>query len=141
MNNNEKRFNVYKGEKDGLPVSIMADPNYQNYSLKQDYPWFLWIRIEMKDVDQQGQPSEKEDILLNDFEDRIENEIFKSSPTYFVGRVTWNKDRQIYLYTSDAKSANAVLEKIAENPTRPFEYKIEKDPEWEKVKESIGLSK
>src|SRR4029078_6322844 len=121
--NFDKRFHVYTGEKEGLPVSISADPDFKMYHSKQDYPWYLWIRIEMKDVDQQGQPSEQENITLNDFEDKIEEEISKSSPTYFIGRSTWNKERQLYFYTVDAKAASEILDKIIATPVRPMEYK------------------
>lgn len=135
MDINGKRFNVYQGEKDGFPLSIIADFNFDKISSKQNYPCFLWIRIEMKNIDSKRQPTKEEDILLNDFEDKIVEEILKSNDAYYIGRVTWNKDRRIYLYVANAESTDQVLQTLIRNPIRPLEYRIEKDEEWLKIKE------
>ena len=46
--------------------------------------------------------------MLNQLEDNIESKIKGRTGAYFVGRVTWNKDRTLYFYVEDAEVVNEI---------------------------------
>lgn len=134
MDNN---FSVFKGNKDDLPVTCILDESSKNYAGKSSLPWYVEIIIFIRDPDSDGQPFKGEEMVLNHFEDEIEKIIQESTNVKFIGRVTWNGYRNLYYYVQDGKKVNQSLSKIleGENEVRPFQYKIEKDENWNKVNE------
>jgi hypothetical protein len=131
-------FTLAQGERDGKPWFAIIREKFKQNPEKIDLPWLLSLKIKAE-VDDQGLVSDVEAEILNKQEDNIEEFISASGKINFVARITWNGMRSVFYYISDPKIAAEKLNQIIEDKlySREFEYKIERDPNWEKMSETI----
>ncbi|QHL88949.1 DUF695 domain-containing protein [Nibribacter ruber] len=114
---------------------LMVNQSYKNYEFKKEYPWYLWVDIEVREKNANGHPTSNEATHLNNLEDEIDAELKKVCGRHYLGRTTFEGTRELLYYVDDPEKANAVLQKLASNPNsiRQFQFKIEEDKEWSKV--------
>lgn len=119
----------------GNIIFTTANFAYLDFNYKNDFPWFLRITIQFNEFSDNGQPSEEESSILNEFEDFLETEIKEVSIVHYIGRSTYNGKRDILYYLDNAERASLRLTLLASNPdpVRAFHYNIENDSAWANV--------
>ncbi len=141
MNNKDKKFSVYKAQKDGKPALITINETYDDFVNKENLPWCAIVSISLSNPDPSGWPAPAEQEALDFFEDEIELRINEVSDIYFVARTTWNGKREIYFYIDHPEEVGAVLSNLfaIQNVFKSKEYVIEKDEEWEHIKKLLPM--
>lgn len=125
MNTNKGNFLVVTHETpDGKKMVGMFDRDAMTPD--KNLPISVWVKILLKEPDQNGLSTDSEAEKLNKIEDEIESLISGR----FVGRVTFEGAREIYLYVRDATAASASLDNFRNTSSYEFEFEIKEDPEW-----------
>lgn len=135
MPNEEKNWEVKMGMKDGKQGFLTCRDDIKVFSNRNDYPWLLMVCIEINGVRDDGLTSSDDAKILNNFEDILELNFARLVKVIFVGRTTWNGWRDLYFYINDPEPIHAYLSQVIAIKDYPkkFEYRIEKDEEWEKA--------
>jgi hypothetical protein len=129
------KYDIRESKK-GMPYKIMVvNSALKNYQFKDEYPWYLWIKIELKAVSgPNNMPTNNEAQILNNIEDHILSIIEKECNVQFVGRVTENGNRELFYYIDNPEITSKTIESyFKKTPIREIEYYIEKDPNWKIV--------
>ena len=130
----EDKFAIREGMLEGLPAVMIVNDALKNHSLKGEFPWHLWIEIEIENAGEVGLPDGAEAEVLNELEDEIHGRLKEACDVLFVGRMTWNSRRELFFYLDDPEAAHQTLQAIiAGEPVREFEYEMREDSGWEKV--------
>ena len=130
----EDKFAIREGMVDGMYAIMIVNHAFKDYGFKDEFPWHLWIDIEIGHTGEDGLPDEVEAEILNALEDEIHGELKEVCDILHVGRMTWNSRRELFYYLNDPEAAHQTLQVIiADNPKREFEYEMKKDPGWESV--------
>jgi hypothetical protein len=95
------------------------------------FQWHLEVRIEARDLAEQGMPTPDESAVLFEFGDRIEAGIVGRN-ALFLARSTWNGLRELVFRVHDPKVADAVLRELLEErpPVREWHYEMRQDSDW-----------
>jgi hypothetical protein len=127
-------FSVFKTDLEGYPLIAFVDVAPRSLELREKTPWFLSVSTPITSPTLQGLPSAEEADALNSWEERIERELASVCRLIFVGRVTWNGNRELLYYVDSATQVASVLDDIAHSDTsRPFAFRCERDDEWTEV--------
>ena len=96
--------------------------------------------LDFEDLIEKGMPSIQEREVIDPFGDHLDSLIkgpdLDKPNALFLARITWNETRELIWRVFDPEPANQTLQDIIsrdESP-RPFDYKMEHDPEWELAK-------
>lgn len=132
----EEEYSVGEFVQDNLPGIAAVNISLCNFEPKVVFSWHLSILIQLEDLIENGMPSESEVMLIDDFEDKLD-EILKGPSSkkvnaLFFARITWNKTMELIWRVYDPEVANPELQKIIEHKAHPrlFDYRIDHDPEW-----------
>jgi len=69
---------------------------------------------------------------LNEWEDVVEGQLTSAGTHTYLGRVTWNGQRELLFYLSDQQAASAALKSLSDaHSTRPFAFNCVRDETWE----------
>lgn len=129
-----ERFAVMEMNLDGHRVIVNVDMSLSDYPNKVEYPWLLSLSTKLKSTDQNGLPTKRESLDLNEWEDVVEREMLASSSFEYVGRVTWNGYRELLYYLKSPESAVKSLQSmIDQKTTRPFAFRCQRDDGWKQV--------
>jgi hypothetical protein len=127
-------FSVLKGEVDGRPLIAMIDMGLRNLPDKQRLPFFLSISIPLISPTSEGLSTQSDADSLNTLEDAVEVRLRSAGKFVFVGRVTWNGNRELLYYVNSQQPAVAALKTLSDaHSTRPFAFRCERDEKWEKA--------
>lgn len=130
MSNEAGVFSIQEADLDGYPLIAMINVQLRRYEPKAAFPWFLSVSAPFS-VEIQGLPSSEDAERLNEWEDTITGELTSVVRLIFVGRVTWNGNRELLYYLNDANTAVRALELLADSgTTRPFAFRCERDEGW-----------
>lgn len=132
----KSKFRFLKAkDKEGNLLYIAANSGYQDYQLKEKYPWHLWILMEARNQNDHGHPTDKEIKVLNKLERKIDATLNGVCTAHLVARITVNSGNELLYYVDDAEKAHAVLQTLTADPKplREFEYRLEKDETWQEV--------
>ena len=134
MADKAETFAVLEGEYDGSPVVAMICTDLKNYMGKRATPWFLGLSTPLSKPTVQGLPTAEEAEELNRWEDALDREIKSQSTSFFVGRVTWQANRELLYYVSKPDPIVGEIQKLIDRrTTRPFAFRYEQDPDWKNV--------
>jgi hypothetical protein len=134
----ESKYVLAHGERDSLPYFLSVRKDFYECSNKEELQWFLEIKIYF-DSTETGLANQEEDRMLNKFEDVFDEKVQVVGGVYFVGRITWNGVRSLFYYVENPELISELLNKIIKEGQylNEFEYKIDKDPEWQRMSEII----
>lgn len=130
----EERFRVFESKLNGHRLVGSIDQSLSKYKEKEKTPWFLSIVTQISDPDHEGLPKAPEALSLNSWEDTIEMKIAGKCRFVFAGRVTWNSHRELLYYVDNPGRIVPELQDVINcRELRPFAFRCESDPRWEKV--------
>lgn len=118
-------------------VILMVDEAFRDYQFKNDYPWFLWLKISSKDTTDESTMNAELDLG----EQLSETELKEVCTAHYIGRFDYNRWRGVYYYVDDAAKAGKALRDLSTNANLTFklEFNIEADEEWEKVHHILNV--
>jgi hypothetical protein len=131
----KESFTVIQGQlSNGKPLVGSINMAYKDYARKRDYPWCLKINIALNldGVYKNGLPLQSESTIVDKFEDELVENLKKVAVVHYIGHIYNDSFLDVYIYLDNPERANEYLKKEVNKKgiTRPFSYKIEKDPEW-----------
>ena len=133
MSKISERFAMSETDFDGYPLIANINLALRDYEQKQATPWLLSISTPLTYPSDRGLPSKQEAAALNSWETVVELEIAVVS-FVFVGRVTWNGNRELLYYVKEPEVPVQRLQTLIDSrSTRPFAFRCEKDEAWLKV--------
>jgi len=140
----EEVFSTIEFKQDDLPGIGVITSSLKDFKHRNVFPWHLSIVLYYDDLIDNGMPSVQERELTDPFCDHLE-ELLKGGNSekpngLFLGRITWNATRELIWKIHDPEIADKELKRIidTEEHPRPFDYKMESDPEWELSKWHLG---
>ena len=123
-------------KQDDLPGVAVINTALRDFGQKEVFRWHLSIMIELRDLIDNGMPSREEREIVDEVGNNLDNSIKgtnKEKPNaLFLGRITWNKTRELIWRVYDPKPVDRELRKIIRDNSAPrqFEYKMEEDEKW-----------
>jgi Family of unknown function (DUF695) len=130
----EDEFAIREGIIDGMYAIMIVNHALKDYGFKDEFPWHLWIDIQIEGTGEDGLPDGAEAEILNGLEDEIQRKLKEVCDILHVGRMTWNSRRELFYYLNDPEAAHQTLQTIiAGNPKREFQYEMREDAAWESV--------
>jgi len=127
-------FSIMRGEVDGRPVIAIIDTKRRDLRGRQGLPFFLSLSSPLIGPTSEGLPTRSDSNSLNEWEDSVEAKLQSVSKFAFVGRVTWNRNRELLYYIDSPKPAVEILQTLSDaHSTRPFAFACERDEMWTKA--------
>jgi LPXTG-motif cell wall-anchored protein len=127
-------FSVLQGEVDGHPVFATIDMGLRDLPDKQRLPFFLSLKTPLINPTSDGLPSRSDADNLNTWEDAVEARLRSTGEFVFVGRVTWNRNRELLYYLNSWQPSMKALQSLSDaHSTRPFAFICERDEKWEQA--------
>jgi hypothetical protein len=137
---------VIEFKQEGMPGIANIRTALREFEPKIVFAWHLSVMVQLVDLADNGMPSEPEQKVLDDFGDMMEGAILgeREHPNaLFLARITWNATRELIYRVFEPEPIDAYLRHIIEaeiNP-RPFDYRIDHDPEWKLAEWHLNVSK
>ncbi len=117
-----------------------------NNALKQhvnraEFSWSLSILITLDEPKADGSPTKQEEEYLNQFQEFVEEKLSTIGDYKYVGRITWNGERQIEYYIADPAIIERFLSAMinAKRITNNMTFDIKKDENWENYSRFYAL--
>lgn len=134
----EDHYTLFNATRDELPEVICVNDALLSFAHTNIFQWHLRVRIDAKELAENGMPTPKESELLFEIGDRIEEVVlggrtaFGSRNAIFLARSTWNELRELYYCVHDPEITHAALQALIESGSRKryWEYNMSHDPEW-----------
>jgi hypothetical protein len=127
----EGTFSVIQGKVDGLPLVAMIDMGLRELPDKQELSFFLSLSTSLINPTSEGLPTRSDTDNLNAWEKVVEMRLQSVTKLVFVGRVTWNRHRELLYYVGNRQSTVEALKSLS--GTRPFAFTCEHDEIWAKA--------
>ena len=96
----EDHWEIYVSYVDDHPAVILVDVGIAQVAPLEDKPTLVWLWVHVQAPDEEGFPTEEEDMKLNEIEDVLTDSIDLGDAEY-VGRITSDGRREFYFYTND----------------------------------------
>ncbi len=120
---------IAESESDGLPLIYRIRESAPIGVSRHQYPNLLSL-LWRYDPEPSGMPSEEDDDLMNDFEDRLEA-LEERSFGFLTAVVTGNNEKEWFIYVSDLDSFMSEFQgALTGLPRLPLEIEHSSDPEW-----------
>ena len=127
----EDHWEIYVTYVDDHPAVILVDLGIADFVPLPNKPALVWLWVHIQSPDEEGFPTEEEDMILNDIEDAV-TEAMETTAARYVGRITTNGRREFYFYTDDHEAFRAAGETaMSSAPGYEFEIDDAEDPDWE----------
>lgn len=134
-----RQFSLLKGEMNGRPFFAIIASDLKTYPPKSKFPWFLSLSTPLIAPTVDGLPQGEDFSALNAWEDEMEAQVAKLGRYFYVGHVNWNDSREALFYLEKPEPIVSALKKVRDShSTRRFDFRCEKDKEWNKVSHYIG---
>jgi hypothetical protein len=135
----DKRYKILRGNRENLPWIGSVDSSYSSYLGKEDLPWACEIWIKLANSNDKGLPSENEFTHLENIEEGLFAKISQATPSFQVGKISWNSKRYILIYLAEPATASNLLNSLIqkEEYQYDFEFNISKDPAWQIAKNNF----
>jgi len=125
-------FSVLQSDLDGRPLLALIDMGLRNFHGKEKVPFFLSISTPLINTNSEGMPTRADSEDLNAWEDAVEARLRPQGKYVFVGRVTWNGNRELLYYVDGQQWASGAIKSLSEaHSTRPFAFICERDEAWQ----------
>ena len=137
----EPHFTLFNAQRDGMPEVIVVNDALLAFPRHELFPWHLRVRLEAKEIVENGMPSPAESEVLFEIGDAIETAVLDGRTqlgarnSLFLARSTWNDLRELLFQVHDPEIANAALQGLLNSRSwsRPWEYRMQEDPEWKEA--------
>jgi len=132
----KEHYQILNFNTDNLPGVAVVNNSLAKFEPKKVFVWHCSVMIECEKLIENGMPSRGEVEILDKFGDFLDNEIKgpnKEKPNgLFLARITWNEKRELIWRVFDPEITNDFLADLVEREDylRNFEYRIEKDEDW-----------
>lgn len=119
-----------------LPGFATVNSALKEFEPKIVFSWHLSLLIRCVQLVEDQLPSNDEQKLLHEFEDKLDPVIKAKGNALFLARATHDAHREIIWRVHDPEAANSVLHGILRTKDYPreFDYRMDEDPGWEKTK-------
>jgi hypothetical protein len=131
---------------EGLPGIANIRSSLREFEPKIVFAWHLSLMLQLQDLVQNGMPSKPEQKVIDEFGDTLET-AFIGDPEHpnalFLARITWNATRELVYRVCEPEPINRYLRDVIANdsPTRPFDYRIDHDPDWKLAEWHLNATK
>ena len=125
-------FASHSFQKESTPLLVLVNKAFKHFAHKEEFCFFLEIKIKYKAADASKLPTTEAFDELNNFELFVESNLTHNGiKNYYLGRTTHNEALTFYIVTNDKKNANGLLKFLQkDNDKIPFEFQIIEDKEW-----------
>lgn len=127
----QEQWSVYMVEMDSLFASVVVNVAADEQNLEGQKEFLVRAKVRFI-ADHNGFPTSESYELVNTFEQRMDDFIFRHPEAQIVGSCMHNGEREMYVYTSDTSGVRKELQGItsARFPSLKIEVGVEKDTEW-----------
>jgi hypothetical protein len=127
----EDHWEIYVTFVDDKPAVILVDLGVAQVAPLADKPALVWVWVHVQSPDEEGFPTEDEDMKLNEIEDAVTDALEQTTARY-VGRITSDGRREFYFYTDHPAEFREVAT-AAMSSAPEYEYEIDdaEDPSWQ----------
>ena len=138
----EEEYSLVEFQQDDAPSVGVINTALRDFEPKVVFGWHLSLMLQLDDLIDKGMPSRAEREVVDRFGDSLDMTLKgkdASKPNaLFLARITWNATRELIWRVFDPELANHYLQPIInEVPAvrpRPFDFRIDHDPDWELTK-------
>ena len=132
-----EHWEIYVTYVEDKPAVIMVDIGLAEHFPIADLNQLAWLWVHIASPDEEGFPSEEEDIKLNEVEDHV-TEALHGSDARYVGRITTDGRREFYFYTKDPAGFQATVVTVMQTfPHYEIEIDEADDAEWQHYAEVL----
>ncbi len=131
-------INTSKGKD---PAVVVVNSALRTFNDRQAFPWHLKINIDCKLLSANGMPTSEESEALKQLEDEIARHLQAGQNAIFLARATCRGERTLLYRVHDPERANEILLQLVSAPAqlREWDYRIERDPDWELAQPELNL--
>ena len=132
----EEEYQIIEFKQESLPGIGVINLSLVEFEPKEVFSWHCSIIIDFENLIENGMPKNEDVLKAEKFEDYLDKNIKgenKEKPNaLFLGRITWNKTRELIWRVFDPEITNNLLDKIIKEENYPFQfdYRIDNDTEW-----------
>lgn len=134
-------FTLFDATRDGLPEIIVVNDALLAFQRMDVFPWHLRVRLDAKELAENGMPTREESQLLFEVGDRVDEVVLAgrtnsgAKNALFLARSTWNELRELHYYVQDPEITHTALQALIESGhhKRHWEYQMKQDPQWEEA--------
>ena len=132
QNTDNAEFSILEAElESGNKLIATINTDILNWGNKASHPWLLNIAIKYESQANNGMPDEETYQLLNEFENKVLEELKDFDGYLNIGRQTADNVREIYFACKDFRKPSKLLHKLTgDNPNMNITYDIYKDKYW-----------
>ena len=126
----DDHWEIYVTFVDEKPAVILVDIGVSAIVPIEGMSALVWLWVDIQSPDEEGFPSEDEDIKLNDVEDALTDGAGTDGIRY-VGRITSNGRREFYFYTNHPEDFAEIATRAMQlSPDFQFEIGNDEDEDW-----------
>lgn len=132
----EEEYRLITFRQEGLPGVGVVNAALCEFEPKIVFAWHLSVMILFEDLIENGMPSPAEREIVDPFGNALDA-VFKGDDVekpnaLFLARITWNRTRELIYRVHNPEPPHEHLSRMiaAKNHPRPFDYRIDHDPEW-----------
>lgn len=130
LDGDEDYWEIYTTYVDDKPAVILVDVGIANKIPLDGMPTLAWLWVHFNGPDEDGFPSEDEDMKLNEVEDLITDTLDASVHRY-VGRITSDGRREFYFYSKNSEEFKAqITQAMTSFPSYQIELDEADDENW-----------
>ncbi len=143
----KENYQIINFKKEDLPAIGVVNTSLIDFEPKEVFSWHCSLILDFDDLMENGMPTKKQVLIADKFEDFLDDKIKgknkKKPNALFLGRVTWNKTRQLLWRVYDPELTSLFLKNMIKNEEYPLEvdYNISFDEEWVYAKWYLENSK
>lgn len=134
-----KRFQVFKGSKEGMPVLVTADPDYDIHLPSRSFSVLLSMIILYNKEDERGFPTAEDQMKIVRFEERIEGDEILAKSIFLAGTVTFGGKKELYYYCKKDNLEKNILDEIISKCGLRISYTLFDDTSFQEAKYYLGL--
>ena len=128
------RFKMLQATRRGKPAVLVINEDLRPAAEAARFPWLVTLSLPLRNPGANGLCDQGESDRLAALEESLLGALDPAAFRY-MGRMTWNGEREVWLYASDADSMAAVLRSgiAAHGATGAAgsDIDISSDPQWE----------
>ena len=124
-------WTIIKGKEKKTPLIVRVNSGFKSFNEKVKYPILVKITVNFKHADEDGFPTEEENLILFAIEDSLYYHLVDTKVALPVLVITANGKREYAFYTKNEKAikANVLYEKL-KIKSYDLEYYFKNDKEW-----------
>jgi hypothetical protein len=136
-------YRVVGFQQEDLPGIAVVNEKLAAFEPKIVFAWHLSVMLQLEDLALFGMPTQQERELLDAFGTILDaafcGDDREKPNALFLARITWNETRELIYRVYNPEPINDHLVDLIETEThaRPFDYRIDHDPEWKLAEWSL----